>query len=79
MNDIAAALANADSEVFGARRLLFSRREASSLLNFSLRQIDRLIANRKLSVVRSGSRVLIHRQELHRFVNNGLPYSHPNS
>ena len=66
------------SEVWAAKRLLFSRKEAAILLNLSPRQITRLVGNEKLRVVRLGRRTLVHRDEIKRFVENGLPFMNPN-
>jgi excisionase family DNA binding protein len=65
------------TEVWGASRLLFSRREVAKLLNLSERQITRQIANGKLRIVRIGARTLVHREEVQRFAANGLPFMNP--
>jgi excisionase family DNA binding protein len=65
------------SEVWGATRLLFSRREVSKLLGISERQITRQIANGRLRIVRIGARTLVHRDEVQRFAANGLPFMNP--
>jgi excisionase family DNA binding protein len=67
------------AEVWAANRLLFSRKEVASLLNLSTRQITRLITNDKLRIIRSGSRTLIHRDEIYRFSLNTAPYVGPRS
>jgi excisionase family DNA binding protein len=67
------------SEVWAAQRLLFSRKEVAVLLNLSPRQITRLIANDKLRVFRSGSRTMIHRDEVARFAGNVQMYTGPRS
>jgi excisionase family DNA binding protein len=72
-------ISTATTEVWGAHRLLFSRAEVAKLLNLSTRQITRLIANEKLRIVRVGSRTLVHKDEVHRFVQNGLPFMNPRS
>ena len=48
-------------------RLLYSRKEAATSLNLSLRSIDYLIENRQLAVKTIGRRVLIAAHELERF------------
>lgn len=58
------------SQVWGAGRLLFSRKEAALLLNLSGRQVTRLIQNDKLGIVRIGRRTLVSRDEILRFVGN---------
>jgi excisionase family DNA binding protein len=63
--------------VWGASRLLFSRKEVGILLNLSPRQITRQIHNGKLRIVRIGRRTLIHRDEVERFAKNGLPFMNP--
>jgi excisionase family DNA binding protein len=50
--------------VWGAGRLLFSRKEVGILLNLSPRQITRQIQNGKLRIVRVGRRTLIHKDEV---------------
>ena len=65
--------------VWGASRLLFSRKEVSLLLNLSPRQVTRLIDNQKLRIVRVGRRTLVHRDEVRRFAENGLPFMNPRS
>lgn len=59
------------SQVWGAQRLLFSRRETALLLNISPRQLTRVIANGRIDVTRIGRRTLIHREEVERFARNG--------
>jgi excisionase family DNA binding protein len=70
---------SANAEVWGAARVLFSRKEVALLLNLSTRQISRLILNEKLRIVRIGARTLIHKDEVHRFALNGLPFMNPRS
>jgi len=60
------------TEVWGATRLLFSRREVSKLLGISERQLTRLIANRKIDIVRIGARTMLHRDEIQKFARNGI-------
>lgn len=50
-------------------RLLYPRKEAAYLLGISVRSVDYLIANKKLSFQKIGKRVLIHRKELERFAS----------
>jgi excisionase family DNA binding protein len=49
-------------------RLGYSRAEAAQMLNISLRTVDRLIAEKQLTVRRIGRRVLITRDVLAQFV-----------
>jgi excisionase family DNA binding protein len=49
-------------------KLLVGRQEAAELLSISQRALDYLVANKHLQVRRIGTRVLIPRSELHRFV-----------
>ena len=51
-------------------RLLLPRSEAASILSISLRTLDYLIADGKLPARRLGSRVLISRRDLERFVDS---------
>ena len=53
--------------------ILFSRKQAASLLSISLRGLDYLIARGKLHVRRVGKRVLISRQEIERFARRDHP------
>jgi len=69
----------ANTAVWAANRLLFSRKEVALLLNLSTRQITRLITNEKLRIIRVGSRTLIHREEVVRFAQNVQPYTGPRS
>jgi excisionase family DNA binding protein len=54
-------------------KLLVGRQEAAELLSISQRALDYLVANKQLSVRRIGSRVLIPRSELNRFVRADHP------
>ncbi len=54
-------------------RLLFSRTHAAELLSISPRAIDYLIANKKLSFRKVGTRVLIPAGELKRFAGSDHP------
>jgi len=54
-------------------RLLVGRQEAAELLSISQRALDYLVANKQLQVRRIGTRVLIPRSELHRFVRGDHP------
>ena len=55
------------------QRLLVGRREAADLLSISARALDYLVANRRLSVRRIGSRVLIPLSDLQRFARGDHP------
>ena len=48
-------------------RLLYSKREAASMLSISLRKVDYLIADGHLRASRVDGRVLLHHDELVRF------------
>jgi excisionase family DNA binding protein len=62
------------SEVWAAKRLLFSRKEVAKLLAISERQITRVIADGKLDIVRIGSRTMIARDEVEKFAKNGIHF-----
>ncbi len=49
-------------------RLLYTRRDAAKTLSISLRSLDYLIAQKRLATRRIGSKVLIPRTELTRFI-----------
>jgi excisionase family DNA binding protein len=48
-------------------RLLYPRKDAAFQLGISVRSLDYLIANKKLTFQKIGSRVLVHHKELERF------------
>jgi excisionase family DNA binding protein len=52
---------------------LVVRQEAAELLSISQRALDYLVANKQLQVRRIGTRVLIPRSELYRFVRGDHP------
>lgn len=54
-------------------KLLVGRRAAAALLSISQRALDYLVANKYLQVRRIGTRVLIPRFELHRFIRGDHP------
>lgn len=54
-------------------RLLYSRKEAATIISISVRQLDYLIERSHFKVTRIGSRVLIHRQEIERFAKGDWP------
>ncbi len=54
-------------------KLLVGRQEAAALLSISQRALDYLVAKKHLQVRRIGSRVLIPRSELHRFIRGDHP------
>jgi excisionase family DNA binding protein len=54
-------------------KLLVGRQEAAELLSISQRALDYLVANKQLQVRRIGTRVLIPRSELYRFVRGDHP------
>jgi len=54
-------------------KLLIGRHEAAAILSISQRALDYLVANKQLQVRRIGSRVLIPRSELLRFVHADHP------
>jgi excisionase family DNA binding protein len=54
-------------------RLLHPKKEAAYLLGISVRALDYLIADKKLSTRRIGKRVLIPATELHRFIRSDHP------
>ncbi len=54
-------------------KLLIGRQEAAAILSISQRALDYLVANKQLQVRRIGSRVLIPRSELLRFVRADHP------
>ena len=66
LNSIVQSGAMADIAAI-APKLQFSRTEAAFALNLSLRTIDRLIAEKRLSTRRVGRRVLITKEALHQF------------
>jgi excisionase family DNA binding protein len=49
-------------------KLQYSRNEAAEMLGISLRTLDRLIAEKQITVRRIGKRVLITRDTLNNFV-----------
>ena len=53
-------------------RLMYSRKEAAKLLNISLRSLDGLLANERLSSVRIGGRRLITSDALLNLAGSGL-------
>jgi len=53
--------------------ILFSRKEAASLLAISLRGLDYLISQGRIRTRRIGKRVLISRQEIERFARGDHP------
>jgi excisionase family DNA binding protein len=55
------------------QRLLVGRREAAGLLSISARALDYLVANKRLSTRRIGSRVLIPLSDLQRFARGDHP------
>jgi excisionase family DNA binding protein len=54
-------------------KLLVGRQEAAELLSISQRALDYLVSNKQIQVRRIGTRVLIPRSELHRFVRGDHP------
>jgi excisionase family DNA binding protein len=54
-------------------KLLIGRQDAAAILSISQRALDYLVANKQLQVRRIGSRVLIPRSELLRFVRADHP------
>jgi excisionase family DNA binding protein len=54
-------------------KLLVSREEAALMLSISVRGVDYLIATKKLSTRRIGTRVLIPMEEVRRFVRSDHP------
>jgi excisionase family DNA binding protein len=56
-------------------KLLVSRHEAAQRLSISERALDYLVANKRISTRRIGSRVLIAVSELHRFIRQDHPDS----
>jgi excisionase family DNA binding protein len=63
----------ARAELSVGDKLLIGRREAAAALSISQRALDYLVANKQLQVRRIGSRVLIPRSELLRFVRVDHP------
>ena len=55
------------------QRLLVGRREAAGLLSISARALDYLVASKRLSTRRIGSRVLIPLSDLQRFARGDHP------
>jgi len=55
--------------------LLVGRKQAAKMLGISVRALDYLVAGRKLTTRRIGSRVLIAVSELRRFASADHPYS----
>lgn len=68
------ALTPKDSRLVPSR-LLFTRREAASMLAISLRKLDQYTASGELAVRRLGGNVLIHFETLAAFaaVDHSLP------
>lgn len=60
------------TEVWGAKRLLFSRKEAALLLGVSRRTVDFLISTNRLSSSKIGSRRMIPRDALLNYYGSGL-------
>lgn len=58
-----------------APRLLYDRREAARQLSISVRALDYLVANKKLSTRRIGKKVLVPHSELVRFSRGNHPES----
>lgn len=50
-----------------SKRLLFSQKEAASILGVSLRTIQNLVVAKELPIRRIGRRVLLHRKDLEAF------------
>jgi len=50
-------------------RLLYPRKDAAFQLGISVRSLDYLISNKKLTFQKIGKRVLVHRKELERFAS----------
>ena len=48
-------------------RILYSKREAATLLSVSLRTLENLIADKQISVCRIGRRVLVSQETLTAF------------
>jgi len=61
------------AQVPSNQRLLVGRREAAGLLSISARALDYLVANKRLSTRRIGSRVLIPLSDLQRFARGDHP------
>lgn len=55
--------------------LLVGRKQAAQMLGISVRALDYLIAGRKLTTRRIGSRVLLSVSELRRFASVDHPFS----
>ena len=55
--------------------LLVGRKQAATMLSISVRALDYLIAGRKLTTRRIGSRVLIPVSDLRRFASADHPFS----
>jgi hypothetical protein len=55
--------------------LLVGRKQAAHMLGISVRALDYLIAGRKLTTRRIGSRVLLSVSELRRFASADHPFS----
>jgi len=53
--------------------LLYTKRDAATLLSLSLRTVDNLIARKELRTVRIGRRVLIPVAELNQFIKRDHP------
>ena len=58
-----------------APRLLYDRKEATRQLSISVRALDYLVANKKLSTRRIGKKVLVSYGELVRFSRGDHPES----
>jgi len=50
-----------------SKRLLFSQKEAASILGVSLRTLQNLVFAKELPIRRIGRRVLVHRKDLETF------------
>ena len=48
-------------------KLMYSKREAAEMLSISIRTLDYLITNNRITIRRIGKRILIQHQELVRF------------
>jgi excisionase family DNA binding protein len=55
-------------EAVALSKLQYSRKEAAADLRISLRTLDRLIANKQITVRRIGRRVFITREALEQFI-----------
>jgi len=64
-----AAVRSSETQLRTLPKLLYTKREASQLLSISIRKLESLIAEKRITVRRIGRRVLIPYKSLFAFTN----------